>query len=45
MLAEEEPELVRDLHRRASAWYAAQGLPARAIEHALASGAPTSRPT
>jgi LuxR family maltose regulon positive regulatory protein len=38
MLLEEEPELVPDLHLRASAWYAEHGVPARAIEHALAAG-------
>ena len=36
MLLDEEPELVPDLHLRASAWYAEHGVPARAIEHALA---------
>jgi LuxR family transcriptional regulator, maltose regulon positive regulatory protein len=38
MLLDEEPERVSDLHLRASAWYAEQGAPARAIEHALAAG-------
>ncbi len=33
-----EPELEADLHRRASAWYAEQDEPDRAIEHALAAG-------
>ena len=30
------PEQVADLHRRASAWYEEQGLPAAAIDHAFA---------
>jgi LuxR family maltose regulon positive regulatory protein len=38
MLLEQEPELVPDLHLRASAWYAEHGVPARAIEHAVAAG-------
>src|SRR5215210_4256102 len=38
LLVEREPELIPGLHLRASAWYAAQGLPGRAIEHALAGG-------
>ena len=33
-----EPELEAELHRRASAWYAEQDEPDRAIEHALAAG-------
>ena len=39
MLVEEDPELIPELHRRASAWYAENAVPARAIEHALAGGA------
>ncbi len=35
-LADELPELVPDLHRRASAWYQANGEPSEAIRHALA---------
>jgi LuxR family maltose regulon positive regulatory protein len=35
-LAEEQPELVADLHRRASEWYADNAEPAQAIQHALA---------
>jgi LuxR family maltose regulon positive regulatory protein len=35
-LAEEQPELVADLHRRASEWYADNAEPAQAIHHALA---------
>jgi LuxR family transcriptional regulator, maltose regulon positive regulatory protein len=38
LLAEDEPELIPDLHLRASEWYAGQGAPAQAIEHALAAG-------
>jgi len=37
-LARTEPEIVPDLHRRASAWYRAEGLPEEAIRHALAAG-------
>lgn len=33
-----EPELVAPLHRRAAAWFAAQGLHAEAVAHALAAG-------
>lgn len=36
MCLDEEPELVPQLHLRASGWYAQNGVPARAIEHALA---------
>jgi LuxR family transcriptional regulator, maltose regulon positive regulatory protein len=35
-LRAEQPDLVATLHRRASAWYADNGLPADAIHHALA---------
>ncbi|MEZ4863458.1 MAG: LuxR C-terminal-related transcriptional regulator [Caldilineaceae bacterium] len=35
-LMQEEPEAVPELHRRASAWYAQNDLPADAIHHALA---------
>ena len=38
MLAQERPGLAPDLHRRASAWYEAQGLIPEAIDHALAAG-------
>jgi LuxR family maltose regulon positive regulatory protein len=34
----ETPELVPDLHRRASRWYAQHGWTAEAVDHALASG-------
>ncbi|HYA08241.1 MAG TPA: LuxR C-terminal-related transcriptional regulator, partial [Gaiellaceae bacterium] len=37
-LARAEPGLVRDLHRRAAAWYEAEGRPEAAIEHLLACG-------
>ena len=37
-LAEESPDLVETLHRRASDWYAGNGEPAEAIEHAFAGG-------
>ena len=40
MLLEEEPEIVPELHRRASRWYAENRIPFRAIEHALAAGRP-----
>lgn len=35
-LRESDPELVRELHGRASAWFEGQGQPAEAIDHALA---------
>jgi len=35
-LMQEDPEAVPELHRRASAWYAQNDLPADAIHHALA---------
>ncbi len=35
-LLDEQPDLVPDLHRRASAWYEQHGEPAVAIDHALA---------
>jgi len=35
-LLDEQPDVVPDLHRRASAWFAAQADPAEAIRHALA---------
>lgn len=34
-----QPEIVADLHRRASLWYEQHGQPAPAIEHALSGGA------
>ncbi|HYO20172.1 MAG TPA: AAA family ATPase, partial [Dermatophilaceae bacterium] len=34
-LLAEQPDEVPDLHRRASAWYAAHDLPVRAVRHAL----------
>jgi LuxR family maltose regulon positive regulatory protein len=34
-LLTEDPDLVPQLHRRASDWYAARGLPADAVRHAL----------
>jgi LuxR family maltose regulon positive regulatory protein len=37
-LAAETPELVAELHRRASAWFEAASEPGEAIEHALAAG-------
>ncbi|NEK56512.1 helix-turn-helix transcriptional regulator [Geodermatophilus sabuli] len=37
-LLDERPELVPDLHRRASGWHARHGEPAEAIRHALAGG-------
>jgi LuxR family transcriptional regulator, maltose regulon positive regulatory protein len=37
-LARNEPRLVPELHRRASAWYREQGAVHEAIEHALAAG-------
>jgi LuxR family maltose regulon positive regulatory protein len=37
-LIDEEPDLVPDLHRRASAWYEDNGERAVAIDHALAAG-------
>jgi LuxR family maltose regulon positive regulatory protein len=37
-LADERPELVRDLHRRASRWYDEAGEPLAAVRHALAGG-------
>ncbi|MBL8133561.1 MAG: tetratricopeptide repeat protein [Anaerolineae bacterium] len=37
-ILEEQPDVVPSLHRRASAWYEQNGLPADAIRHALAAG-------
>ena len=37
-LMDEQPDLVPDLHRRASAWYEQHGEPPEAIRHALAAG-------
>jgi len=37
-LLDEQPELVADLHRRASAWFEQNGEPSEAIRHALAGG-------
>jgi LuxR family maltose regulon positive regulatory protein len=37
-LVRTEPEIVPDLHRRASAWHRAEGSPEEAIRHALAAG-------
>jgi LuxR family maltose regulon positive regulatory protein len=37
-LADESPDLVQELHRRASDWYAENGERAEAIEHAVAGG-------
>ena len=37
-LAEERPELVKDLHRRASRWYDQAGEPLPAVRHAMAGG-------
>jgi LuxR family maltose regulon positive regulatory protein len=37
-LARREPELVRELHLRAAAWYQASGLPELAVDHAQAAG-------
>jgi ATP/maltotriose-dependent transcriptional regulator MalT len=37
-LVRTEPEIVPDLHRRASAWHQAEGSPEEAIRHALAGG-------
>jgi LuxR family maltose regulon positive regulatory protein len=37
-LERREPELVAELHRRASAWYERNGLPEAAVEHASAAG-------
>ena len=37
-LADEQPDIVPDLHRRASAWYEQHGDPPEAIHHALAAG-------
>jgi LuxR family maltose regulon positive regulatory protein len=37
-LSERHPDLVANLHRRASAWYEEQGLLPESIEHALAAG-------
>ena len=37
-IGREQPDLVRDLHRRASAWYEKQGLIDEAVRHALATG-------
>ncbi len=35
-LTHEDPDLIDELHRRASSWYSAHGEPAAAIEHAMA---------
>jgi LuxR family maltose regulon positive regulatory protein len=35
-LTHEDPDLIDELHRRASDWYSANGEPAAAIEHAIA---------
>lgn len=37
-LSDESPDLLRELHRRASDWYAEHGEPWEAIEHALVGG-------
>ena len=37
-LREESPDLVAELHRRASEWFAANGEPSEAIEHAIVGG-------
>ena len=37
-LRDESPDLVAELHRRACDWYAANGEPSEAIEHAIAGG-------
>ncbi len=37
-LRQEDPDRVPDLHRRASAWFEAEGEPAEAVRHALAGG-------
>jgi ATP/maltotriose-dependent transcriptional regulator MalT len=37
-LAQTEPDLVPELHRRASAWYAEHGSPGEAVSHAIAAG-------
>ena len=37
-LLDEQPDVVPDLHLRASAWYERNGEPAEAIQHALAAG-------
>lgn len=37
-LRREQPDLLPELHRRASLWYEGQDMPAPAIEHALAAG-------
>ncbi len=37
-LERREPEIVRELHRRAAAWFESNGLPETAIEHAQAAG-------
>jgi LuxR family maltose regulon positive regulatory protein len=40
LLARSSPDLVATLHRRASAWFANQGMIEEAIRHALAAGEP-----
>jgi LuxR family maltose regulon positive regulatory protein len=40
LLARSGPDLVATLHRRASAWFANEGMIAEAIRHALAAGEP-----
>ncbi len=37
-LEERDPDLVPDLHRRASLWHEAHGFPSEAVEHALLAG-------
>ena len=37
-LLEEEPQLIRTLHKRAADWYEKAGAPVRALEHANAAG-------
>ena len=37
-LRQERPELIPELHGRASSWFEAQGVPADAVRHALAAG-------
>ena len=44
-LMDEQPDLVPELHRRASAWYEQHGEPPEAIRHALRPGTWSTRPT
>ena len=44
-LADEQPDHVAELHRRASAWYEQNGERPEAIRHALAAGISRERPT